>query len=77
MSRFTNSQIMTTLERVDVSLPAPKPHHNIFVERFNRSSRDEVIDANLSKSIAEAQKAADVWVMATNSGSTISLTIKL
>jgi len=39
-----------------------KPNQNAFVERFNRSFRDEVLDANLFNSIAEAQEAADVWV---------------
>ena len=34
-----------------------------FFERFNRSSRDEVLDANLPNSIAEAQEVAAVWVM--------------
>jgi putative transposase len=35
---------------------------NAFVERFNRSFRDEVLDTNFFNSIAEAQEAADVWV---------------
>ena len=40
-----------------------KPNQNAFVERFNRSFRDEVLDANLFNSIAEAQEAAEVWMM--------------
>ena len=40
-----------------------KPNQNAFVERFNRSFRDEVLDANLFNSIAEAQEAAEIWVM--------------
>ena len=40
-----------------------KPNQNAFVERFNRSLREEVLDANLFNSVAEAQEAADVWVM--------------
>jgi putative transposase len=40
-----------------------KPNQNAFVERFNRSFREEVLDANLFNSIAEAQEAADGWVM--------------
>ena len=40
-----------------------KPNQNAFVERFNRSFRDEVLDANLFNSITEAQEAADVWVI--------------
>jgi hypothetical protein len=34
-----------------------------FLERFNRSFRDEVLDANLFNSISQAQEAADAWVM--------------
>jgi putative transposase len=40
-----------------------KPNQNAFVERFNRSFRDEVLDANLFNSITQAQEAADAWVM--------------
>ena len=40
-----------------------KPNQNAFVERFNRSFREEVLDANLFNSIAQAQEAADGWVM--------------
>jgi len=36
-----------------------KPNQNALVERFNRSFREEVLDANLFNSIAEAQEAAD------------------
>ena len=39
-----------------------KHNQNAFVERFNRSFRDEVHDANLFNSIEEAQENADVWV---------------
>ena len=40
-----------------------KPNLNAFVERFNRSFRNEVLEPDLFNSIAEAQEAADVWVM--------------
>ena len=40
-----------------------KPNQNAFVKRFNRSFRDEVLDANLFNSIAEAQEAVEVWMM--------------
>ena len=39
-----------------------KPNQNAFIEWFNRSFRDEDLDANLFNSIAEAQEAAVVWV---------------
>ena len=38
-----------------------KTNQNTFDERFNRSFRDDVLDANLFNSISEAQEAADVW----------------
>ena len=43
-----------------------KPNQNVFFERFNRSFRYEVLDANLFNSIAEVQVAAEVWVMECN-----------
>ena len=39
-----------------------KPNQNAFVERFNRSFRDEVLNANLFNSVDQAQEAADDWV---------------
>ena len=39
-----------------------KPNQNTFVERFNRSFRDEVLNANLFNSVDQAQEAADGWV---------------
>ncbi|MEN9491575.1 MAG: hypothetical protein RJA63_2024 [Pseudomonadota bacterium] len=35
----------------------------LYVERFNKSFRDEVLDANLFNSISEAQAAADDWLI--------------
>jgi len=40
-----------------------KPNQNAFIERFNKSFRVEVLDANLFNSIPEVQMAADVWLM--------------
>ena len=39
-----------------------KPDQNAYVERFNRSFRQEVLDAYLSGSIAEAQDLSDEWL---------------
>jgi putative transposase len=39
-----------------------KPNKNTFVERFNISFRDEVLNANLFNSVDQAQEAADDWV---------------
>ena len=35
-----------------------KPNQNAFVERFDRSFRDEVLNANLLNSVKQAQEAA-------------------
>ena len=43
-----------------------KPNQNAFIERFNRSFRTEVLDANLFNSIEEVQEAADHWVVEYN-----------
>jgi len=40
-----------------------KPNQNAFIERFNRSFRTEVLNANLFNTIDEVQEAADQWVL--------------
>ena len=40
-----------------------KPNQNAFIERFNKSFRYEVLDANLFNSITEVQAAADDWLI--------------
>ena len=40
-----------------------KPNQNAFIERFNKSFRVEVLDANLFKSNSEAQAATYDWVI--------------
>ena len=44
-----------------LSIQPRKPNQNASIERFNRSFRDEFIEANLFNSIEEAQEAAYVW----------------
>ena len=39
-----------------------KPNQNAFVERFNRSFREEVLNAHLFNSVTEVQQAAEEWV---------------
>jgi putative transposase len=39
-----------------------KPNQNAFVERFNRSFRQEVLDAYLFNAVSHVQHAADDWV---------------
>ncbi len=52
----------STLYTSQVSNLSGKPNQNAFVERFNRSFRDEVLNANLFNSVDQAQEAADDWV---------------
>jgi putative transposase len=39
-----------------------KPNQNAFIERFNRSFREEVLDANLFNALADVQAIADDWL---------------
>jgi putative transposase len=39
-----------------------KPNQNAFIERFNKSFREEVLNANLFNTLSEAQEAAESWL---------------
>jgi putative transposase len=39
-----------------------KPDQNAFIERFNRSYREEVLSAHLFESIADVQEITDAWL---------------
>lgn len=39
-----------------------KPNQNAFIERFNRSFREEVLDAHLFNALSEVQWIADAWL---------------
>ena len=41
-----------------------KPVRNTFIERFNRTYREEVLDAYLFHSTQEAQAISDAWLVA-------------
>lgn len=44
-----------------------KPAQNVFVERFNRTYREEVLDANLFSSLDEARRITAGWLHEYNS----------
>jgi len=39
-----------------------KPNQNAFIERFNKSFKDEVLNAHLFNTLSEAQEAAEIWL---------------
>lgn len=39
-----------------------KPNQNAFIKRFNKSYREEVLDANLLNTLADVQEATDEWI---------------
>jgi putative transposase len=44
-----------------------KPNQNAFIERFNKSYREEILNANLFNTFAEVQEATYEWVDDCNS----------
>ena len=48
---------------IDIRFIQPgKPDQNAFIERFNRSYREEVLNAHLFESIADVQEITDGWL---------------
>jgi putative transposase len=43
-------------------IPGGRPDQNSLVERFNRSYREEVLDANLFNTVEDAQRRTEEWV---------------
>lgn len=44
-------------------IQAGKPNQNAFVERFNRSYREEILNAYLFESVEEVQRLSDEWLL--------------
>ena len=60
------SQVFTDWARardIDVRFIQPgKPDQKAFIERFNRSYREEVLNAHLFESLADVQEITDDWL---------------
>ena len=49
-------------QRIELRFIQPgKPNQNTYIERFNKSFRQEVLDAHLFNTLSQAQEAADAW----------------
>jgi putative transposase len=44
------------------AIPKGSPQQNAIVERFNRTYREDVLDANIFFSIDQAQQITDQWL---------------
>jgi putative transposase len=61
---FISRRFQTWLKDKGISwsrIPKASPDQNAIIERFNRSYREEVLDAYLFKTISEAQRITDKW----------------
>ena len=62
---FTASTFTDWAEKNQVKLlyiEPGKPNQNAFIERFNRSFREEVLDAHLFNALGDVQAIADRWL---------------
>ena len=44
-------------------IPKGRPDQNAIIERFNRTYREDVLDANLFKTIGQVQEISDKWII--------------
>ena len=62
---MTDQSFVDWVERQNITLrfiQFGKPNQNAFIEHFNKSYRQKVLDANLFNTLAEVQAATDYWI---------------
>lgn len=61
---FTSKKFQKWLKERNIlwsSIPKARPDQNAIIERFNRTYREDILDANLLNSIEHAQRLSDEW----------------
>jgi putative transposase len=54
-------------EDIEIAYIQPgKPNQNAYIERFNRSFRTEVLDANIFSSLGQVRELAWAWLLSYN-----------
>ncbi len=62
---FASKEFKSWAQRNDIELlfiQPGKPAQNGFIERFNRTFREDILDMYLFSSLSEVQKLADEWL---------------
>lgn len=61
---YTSHELKLYCEQKGINLlfiPPGKPNKNGFIERFNRTFREDVLDAYLFESLSQAQVTSEIW----------------
>jgi putative transposase len=62
---FTSHKFQKWLQKRKIQwscIPPGRPDQNAIIERFNRTYREDILDANLLSSVAHAQRITDDWI---------------
>lgn len=62
---FTSKKFQKWLKKRNIiwsSIPKARPDQNAIIERFNRTYREDILDANLLHSIEHAQQITNEWL---------------
>lgn len=62
---FTSGLFQNWMDKQDITwvkIQKGKPQQNAIIERFNKTYREDVLDANILSSLEELQKITDNWI---------------